>query len=125
MTLAAIVVAALVAGRAGLNEVIEADVGRETVEKAGARALLSAGGGLMKLTCPGDLEPETGAKIVCTYTDPGEAVSRAIAGLSPEDAPPPKVGRVEIRISGWHTRGSYPLSDSDPEFAARIIARPR
>jgi hypothetical protein len=122
---AALFVAFILAGRAGLNELLESDISRERVEKGGAQAMLFGGGGGANLTCPGGLEPETGASIVCTYTDQGADIARLAAGLSPEDMPPPKVGRVEIRVSGWHTRGSYPLSTSDPEFAARVIHPPR
>jgi hypothetical protein len=127
LAIAAILVAAVVAGRAGLNELIEVDVSREAVEKGGARALLSAGGGGATLTCPGGLEPETGATIVCTYVDTVAEAVRSAAVLSLENVPPPKpkVGRVEIRISGWHTRGIYPGSTSEPKFAARVIHPPR
>jgi hypothetical protein len=123
-TIAALGVAVIVfvGGRAGLNELIESDIGREQVENGGARALLSAGGGVANLTCPGGLEPETGATIVCEYTDVAAEAIRA-ATLLEQHAP--KVGRVEIRISGWHTRGVHPGSTSDPEFAARVIQPPR
>jgi hypothetical protein len=119
---AAIVVAALVAGRAGLNDLIESDIGRESVEQEGARAMLYSGGGVVELTCPGGLDRETGARIVCTYTD---TVNEAFRAGTVLDDGSPRVGRVEVRISGWHTRGVSPGSTTEPEFAARVIQPPR
>jgi hypothetical protein len=121
-------VVVFVGGRAGLNDLIESDIGREQVETGGARALLSAGGGGARLSCPGGLERQTGATVVCSYIDVAAEAARTAAWLSLEDPPPlskPEVGRVEIRISGWHTRGVHPGSTSDPEFAARVIQPPR
>jgi hypothetical protein len=124
-TIAAIVVAAIVVvgGRLGLDQFLAADVSREAVEQGGERALLRSGGGSTRITCPSGLEKTTGAKIVCAYTDVlAETIS--VATLL-DRAPPPKVGRVEIRISGFHTKFSPLGSTSEAKFAARVVQRPR
>jgi hypothetical protein len=124
-TIAAIVVAAIVVvgGRLGLDQLLAAHVSREAVEKGGERALLHSGDGSARITCPSGLEKTTGARIVCTYIDViAETIS--VATLL-DKAPPPKVGRVEIRISGFRTRFSPLGSTSEAKFAARVIQRPR
>jgi hypothetical protein len=124
-TIAAIVVAAIVVvgGRLGLDHLLAAHVGREAVESGGERALLHAGGGSARITCPGGLEKTTGAKIVCAYTD---VIAETISVATLLDrAPPPKVGRIEIRISGFRTRFSPLGSTSEAKFAVRVIQRPR
>lgn len=123
--IAAIVVAAIVVvgGRLGLNHLLAGHVSREAVETGGERALLHGGGGVARISCPGGLERSTGAKIVCTYVD---AVAELVGAATLLDrAPPPKTGRVEIRISGFRTTSSPLGSTSSPTFAARVIQRPR
>jgi hypothetical protein len=124
-TIAAILVAAvvIVGGRLGLDHLLAAHVSREAVERGGERALLEGGAGSARITCPGGLEKTTGAKIVCAYTD---VIAETISVATLLDrAPPPKVGRVEIRISGFRTRFSPHGSTSEARFAARVIQRPR
>jgi hypothetical protein len=112
----------LLAGPLGLIDAGAARVSREAVEKGGERAMLSSGGGVVRLTCPDDLERMTGAKIVCRYTDSAAEAARVATRL--ENPPRPRIGRVEIRITGFHATGSGAGTASEPEFAARVTERP-
>jgi hypothetical protein len=116
-----------VAWWAGLFDLFSNDtIDREKVEKAAETALIYEGVSASDVSCPGDLERKKGAKIVCTYTDPLSVTAGAIA--RPEDPPPPKTGRFEIRVKGFKTR-SYgnrsSSSTSTPEYDVRVIERAR
>jgi hypothetical protein len=97
----------------------EDKIGREHVEEGAERALLFAGVGGAKVTCPDGLKPETGARIVCTYTETSLAAAAASIGL--ETRPPPPKGRAEIWIRDFRVRGSYPSSVNEPQYSARVL----
>jgi hypothetical protein len=123
MIAAVLVVIVVVGGRLGLDDLVRASVSREEVETGGERAMLSSGAGVAHVTCPGDLERETGATIVCTYTDIiAEAAAASVLFVDPGG---PKTGRVEIRITGFHTTSTLgSASTSEPLFATRVIQKP-
>jgi hypothetical protein len=119
------VVLVVLIGVAGLRQLGVVDVfsgdtiDRERVEQTAQRALLSGGLGVADVTCPGGLEEAKGATIVCTYTDTVSMVAGVIA--DPEHPPPPATGRVEVRVSGFTTRGSGRRATSEPELSARVV----
>jgi hypothetical protein len=125
----AVVVLALagVGAWTGLFDVFgDSTIDREKVEQAATTGLIHQGVNASHVSCPDDLEKKLGARVVCTYTDfLSDVVGKAMLN---EDAPPPRKGRVEIRVSGFDTRNFGPRAGSSfstPELSARIIDRAR
>ena len=99
---------------------------RAEVEQAALSILARQGVGASRVECPGGLEEDVGARVVCTYVDSlSDVVGKAVLGA---DSPPPRTGRVEVRVSGIDRRTYGPRagqSISSPELSVKVVRSAR
>jgi hypothetical protein len=99
---------------------------RDEVEQAAVSGLMRQGVSASRVTCPGGLEEQIGDRVVCTYVDfLSDTVGTAVLGAA---KPPPRKGRVEVRVSEIDHRNFGPRASqsiSHPTLSIKVVRAAR